>query len=107
MHQALQTKQPLAPPAASTSQPSSMPSYVVVRRLQSAERTSLRVALLNTLANCIYYNPSLALAAMQQKEQRLLPIFATWSEVHPTPCKRTCAFRLTWVVLIVILGCTE
>ena len=86
LHQAMQTKGLLAHPAASIFQPSCMPSIVAVRRLQSAERTSLRVALLNTLANCIYYNPSLALAAMQQKEQRLLPIFATWSEVHPTLC---------------------
>ena len=86
LHQAMQTKRLLAHPAASIFQPSRMPGIVAVRRLQSAERTSLRVALLNTLANCIYYNPSLALAAMQQKEQRLLPIFATWSEVQPTLC---------------------
>ena len=50
-------------------------------RLLTAERTSLRVALLTTLANCIYYNPALALAAMQQTGQRLLPIFTAWSEV--------------------------
>ena len=53
-----------------------------VCRLQSAERASLRVALLSTLANCIYYNPTLALAAMQQQDQRMMPIFAAWSEVR-------------------------
>ena len=52
---------------------------LVCCRLQTAQRSGLQVALLGALASCLYSNPSVALASMQQ---RLLPVFTAWSQAR-------------------------
>jgi hypothetical protein len=51
-----------------------------VRRLEGAKRHLLRDQLVGVVANALYYNPVLALQALQQ-QGRTQTFFATWFQV--------------------------
>ena len=54
---------------------------MVVTRLQSVQRKSVRDLLVNVVATALHYNAELAVAALQQQGQ-LATILSTWFQVN-------------------------
>ncbi len=53
---------------------------VTLGRLATAEQASLQTHLMNVVATALWYNPSLALQALQQQGQ-LQTVFSRWLQV--------------------------